>query len=76
MESSLYFGEVRHQRKSPKKHAFRYRVFMAHLFLDELREVFKGRLFWSLDRFNLSSFHRKDYHSPEKRTSPMQSVPP
>mgnify|MGYP001421616770 CR=1 FL=1 len=34
MESSLYFGEVRHQRKSPKKHAFRYRVFMAHLFLD------------------------------------------
>ena len=41
MESSLYFGEVRHQRKSPKKHAFRYRVFMAHLFLDELREVFK-----------------------------------
>jgi DUF1365 family protein len=67
MESSLYFGEVRHQRKSPKKHAFRYRVFMAHLFLDELREVFKGRLFWSLDRFNLSSFHRKDYHSPEKK---------
>ena len=40
---------------------------MAHLFLDELREVFKGRLFWSLDRFNLSSFHRKDYHSPEKK---------
>jgi len=65
MESSLYFGEVRHQRKSPKKHAFSYRVFMTHLFLDELGEVFQKRWFWSLDRLNLSSFFRKDYHKPE-----------
>jgi len=65
MKSSLYFGEVRHQRKSPKKHAFSYRVFMTHLFLDELSEVFQKRWFWSLDRLNLSSFFRKDYHKPE-----------
>ena len=65
MKSSLYFGEVRHQRKSPKKHAFSYRVFMTHLFLDELGEVFQKRWFWSLDRLNLSSFFRKDYHKPE-----------
>ena len=39
--SSLYFGEVRHQRRSPKKHAFCYRVFMVHLFIDEIKEVFK-----------------------------------
>ena len=65
MKSSLYFGEVRHQRKSPIKHAFSYRVFMTHLFLDELGEVFQKRWFWSLDRLNLSSFFRKDYHKPE-----------
>lgn len=65
MKSSLYFGEVRHQRKSPKKHAFSYRVFMTHLFLDELGEVFQKKWFWSLDRSNLSSFFRKDYHKPE-----------
>ena len=66
MESSLYFGEVRHQRKSPKKHAFNYRVFMAHLFIDEIKEIFQKRWFWSIDRFNLSSFHRKDYHKPKQ----------
>ena len=59
MKSSLYFGEVRHQRKSPKKHAFSYRVFMTHLFLDELGEVFQKRWFWSIDRLNLSSFSER-----------------
>ena len=38
---------------------------MTHLFLDELGEVFQKRWFWSLDRLNLSSFFRKDYHKPE-----------
>ena len=66
MYSSLYFGEVRHQRKSPKKHAFKYSVFMCHLFLDEINEVFKKRWFWSKNRSNLSSFYRKDYHRPEE----------
>ena len=64
MKSSLYFGEVRHHRRSPKKHDLKYKVFMAHLFLDELDDVFKGRWLWSVNRSNLSSFQRKDYHSP------------
>lgn len=65
MKSSLYFGEVRHHRRSPKKHDLKYKVFMPHLFLDELDDVFKGRWLWSVNRSNLSSFQRKDYHAPE-----------
>jgi len=65
MKSSLYFGEVRHHRRSPKKHDLSYKLFMPHLFLDELDEVFQGRWLWSVNRSNLSSFHRKDYHNPK-----------
>jgi DUF1365 family protein len=65
MYSSLYFGEVRHQRKSPKKHAFKYNVFMCHLFLDEIMEIFKRNWFWSVNQKNLSSYYRSDYHKPE-----------
>ncbi len=65
MNSCLYFGKVSHHRKSPKIHNLEYRVYMAHLFLDELPKVFQERLFWSVDRFNLSSFHREDYHRPQ-----------
>jgi len=62
MKSSLYFGEVRHHRRSPKKHFFRNKLFMVHLFLDELDEVFQNRLLWSSRRPNLAWFKRADYH--------------
>ena len=65
MNSCLYFGEVSHHRKAPRKHDLRYDIFMAHLFLDELDDVFQGRWFWSANRSNLGSFHRSDYHRPE-----------
>jgi DUF1365 family protein len=65
MDSSLYFGKVSHHRKSPKTHNLEYKVFMAHLFLDELPMVFKNRLFWAVNRSNLCSFQRSDYHRPE-----------
>ena len=64
MKSSLYFGEVRHHRRAPRKHDLIYSVFMPHLFLDELGKVFQGRWLWSVDRPNLSAFRRKDYHQP------------
>ncbi|MEC8778944.1 MAG: DUF1365 family protein, partial [Verrucomicrobiota bacterium] len=65
MKSCLYFGEVTHHRKAPKKHDLRYKLFMPHLFLDELDQVFRGRIFWSINRNNLSCFQRADYHKPE-----------
>jgi DUF1365 family protein len=65
MKSALYFGEVRHHRKSPKKHDLKYQVYMAHLFLNETEQVFKNRWFWSVNRSNLGAFVRSDYHRPE-----------
>ena len=65
MNSCLYFGKVSHHRKAPKKHDLRYDVYMAHLFLDELNEVFKDRWFWSVNSSNLGGFQRSDYHRPE-----------
>ena len=65
MKSALYFGEVRHHRKSPKKHDLKYEVYMAHLFLDETDQVFKDRWFWSVNRSSLGAFVRSDYHRPK-----------
>ena len=65
MNSSLYFGKVTHHRRAPKVHHLNYKVYMAHLFLDELKDVFNGRLFWSVNSSNISSFKRADYHRPE-----------
>ena len=66
MKSALYFGEVSHHRKSPKKHDLKYQVYMAHLFIEEIDQVFKNRWFWSVNGSNLGSFVRSDYHRPEK----------
>ena len=65
MKSALYFGEVSHHRKYPKKHDLKYQVYMAHLFLEEIDQVFNNRWFWSVNRSNLGSFVRSDYHRPE-----------
>ncbi len=61
MQSGIYEGQVRHARKHPKSHAFRYRVFMMYLDLDELPNVFKGRWFWSTTRPALARFHRSNH---------------
>ena len=53
MKSSLF-------RRSPtsspitQKHDLSYKLYMPHLFLDEVNEVFKGRGLWSVDCSNLS----------------------
>lgn len=38
---------------------------MCHLFIDEIREVFEKKWFWSANQKNLSSYQRSDYHKPE-----------
>jgi uncharacterized protein len=45
----------------PKSHDFRYPIFMSYLALDGLEQVMAKSRFWSLERFNLVSFYRKDY---------------
>ncbi len=61
MHSALYAGRVRHRRFAPRAHAFKYRLFMAWIDLDELDTVFRGRWFWSARRPALAWFRRADY---------------
>jgi uncharacterized protein len=61
MHSCLYEGQVRHRRFAPRGHAFRYRLFMVYLDLDELDRVFRGRWLWSTRRPALARFRRADY---------------
>ena len=61
MNSCIYAGHVGHSRFQPVAHRFRYSLFMMYLDLAELEQVFKGRIFWSLERPNLAWFRRRDY---------------
>lgn len=61
LASAIYEGRVVHRRHAPRAHAFRYRVAMLYLDLDELDRVFRGRLLWSVGRRNVAAFHRADY---------------
>jgi hypothetical protein len=62
LHSALYEGQVRHHRRTPRDHAFAYRVAMVYLDLDELEQVFALHPLWSSNRFNAARFRREDYH--------------
>ena len=61
LESAIYEGWVRHRRHAPHAHAFRYRICMLYLDLDELDRCFEGRWLWSRGQRNLAEFRRSDY---------------
>jgi DUF1365 family protein len=59
--SAIYVGEVSHIRLRPRRHALRYRIFMLLLDLDELAALHKRLRWFSLGRFNLTSFRERDH---------------
>jgi len=61
MQSCIYEGQVRHSRYAPKKHRFRYRLFLMYLDLAELDSLFDKRWFWSSRRRALARFRREDH---------------
>ena len=61
MHSAVYIGSVSHRRRTPRVHQFRYPLFMMYLDLAELRQVFRGRWLWGLERFALAVFKRADH---------------
>ena len=61
MSAALYSGIVWHTRHTPKRHDFRYNLFMVMLDLDQLDETFAGRLAWSHRFPTLAWFRRKDH---------------
>jgi uncharacterized protein len=60
LTSALYPGHVTHVRFRPKVHRLNYRIYSLLLDLDELDEVDRRLRWFSVDRFNLFSFYRKD----------------
>ena len=68
MQSCIYEGQVRHGRRRPVEHAFRYSVFMMYLDLDELPTLFAKRWFWSTRRPALARFRRTDHLGPPEES--------
>ncbi|MDB6119269.1 MAG: hypothetical protein JWO08_3050 [Verrucomicrobiaceae bacterium] len=61
LTSCLYDCEVVHERLSPKRHGFRYRLFFMDIALDELPLLEKRLWFFSRNRANLYAFRDKDH---------------
>jgi len=61
MFSRIYEGTVLHQRLRPQGHKFTYRVFSMLFDLDEIDALDAELRLFSRNRFNLFSFHDKDY---------------
>ena len=61
MNSALYVGRVAHERYAPKRHAFRYGVFMAYVDLDDLPGLFDPLPMWSARHPALAWFRKRDY---------------
>lgn len=60
LSSALFPGHVTHARFKPKVHKLAYRIYSLLLDLDELDALDKKLRLFSVDRFNLFSFHRRD----------------
>ncbi len=64
--SSLYSGQVYHRRTRPREHKLRYSVFSLLLDLSQLDTLASTLTLFSHNRFNLFSFHDRDFGEAEK----------
>lgn len=65
---SLYTGQTLHERFAPFRHGFRYRLLSILIDLDRLDEAGTASRLFSVERFNLFSFFRRD-HGPRDGSS-------
>lgn len=63
LKSAIYEGEVYHARLTPKKHAFKYKVFMLYLDLSETDNVFSQSRLWGASALSLARFNPKDFYT-------------
>lgn len=61
LQSCIYEGVVRHARRRPISHEFKYRLFLLYLDLSEIDQVFADRLLWSSSRPAPARFRRRDH---------------
>lgn len=60
-DGALYLGRVTHRRLRPVSHRFAYRVFSLLVDVDRLDALARRLRWFSRGRFNLFSFHDRDY---------------
>ena len=61
MNSALYSGWIAHRRFAPRHHAFRYRIGLLYLDLDEQDAVLGLSRLAGVSRFAPFSFRERDY---------------
>ena len=61
MHSAIYHGWLRHRRTAPRKHAFRYPLFMIYLGRAEGDRVFRRLWIWSARRTALARVPRSGW---------------
>ena len=61
MHSGIYEGTIRHRRFRPRPNMFEYRLFLMYLDLSELPTLFDIHPLWSVEKFNLACFRRRDH---------------
>ncbi|MDO8212992.1 DUF1365 domain-containing protein [Conexibacter sp. CPCC 206217] len=59
--SAIYEGVVTHRRRAPVEHAFKARLYLMYLDLDELPRLFDGHPLWSARRRAPAWWRRADY---------------
>ncbi len=58
---AFYAGTVLHRRLRPKRHALKHSCYWMLLDVDRVAEAAKSMRLFSLDRFNVLSFHSRDH---------------
>jgi DUF1365 family protein len=58
---AIWRGETGHVRHTPFRHGFRYPLAMVAIALDRLEEAGRASPWFSVNRFNLFSFHERDF---------------
>ena len=66
--STLYSGHVFHKRLRPREHALKYSVFSMLLDLAEIEDIASKLWLFSHNRFNLLSFHDRDFGEGRNET--------
>lgn len=61
MKSAIYAGKVFHRRFRPRAHELRYSIFQCLFDLDEIDRIDARCRLFSRNRFNLFSFHDRDF---------------
>lgn len=59
--ADLYFGEVVHERKRPRKHRLKYRVFSILVDIDQLDKISSQSKLFSYNKWNLFSICDRDF---------------